>query len=91
MKRVNLSEAQADLATVVKTAQNERVILEQNGKAVAVVFGVDSYDSEDLETASSEEFWRMIQQRRGSGQSFPISEVHARLVGKRADGTAEEI
>ena len=40
------------------------------GKPAAVVLGLESYDAEDLATASSPEFWRMIRQRRRGGSSL---------------------
>ena len=72
-------------------AQSERIVISRHGKPCAVLVGIEDYDSEDLAMASSEDFWRMIRQRRASGKSSPLTQVEAQLgitsekpAGKRA-------
>jgi hypothetical protein len=55
------------------------IIVTRNGKPSAVIVGLESYDDEGLQLASSPQFWRMIQQRRGSGASISLSELKTRL------------
>jgi hypothetical protein len=50
-------------------------VILRRGKPCAVLVGTEDYDSEDLKLASSEDFWRMIRQRRSSGKSVPLAEV----------------
>jgi len=79
MKTVSDVEAQGDLQRVLDSAQDERVVITRDGKPAAVVLGLESYDAEELATASSPEFWRMIRQRRRGGSSMSLAEVKARL------------
>ncbi len=44
-----------------------------------MLIGIEHYDAEDLNLASSEDFCRMIHERRASGKSFSLAEVEARL------------
>jgi hypothetical protein len=50
----------------------------QSGKPSVVLVGVESYDDEDLQLASSSEFWELIQARR-KGRSIPLAELRTRL------------
>ena len=67
MKTISDQEAQGDLQQVLDSAQEERVLITRDGKPTAVVLGLESYAAEDLELAGSQEFWRMIEQRRHQG------------------------
>lgn len=82
MKTMTLREAQADLASVVETAQHDRVVLERDGKPCAIIVGLDNHDAEDFAWASSREFWEMIESRRGSGKSSPLADVRKRLLNE---------
>jgi prevent-host-death family protein len=79
MKTISNLEVQENVDAVLDCAQSERVVVTRNGKPSAVIVGLESYDDEDLQLASSPEFWRMIQERRGSGSSIPLSELRTRL------------
>jgi prevent-host-death family protein len=78
MKTVSLAKAQADLDTVLDSAQKERIVLTRAGKPSAVLVGIEGYDAEDLRLATSPEFWKLITERR-QGRLVPLSEVKARL------------
>jgi prevent-host-death family protein len=79
MSDVPEKELQQDLDAISTRAQSERIVISRRGKPCAVLVGIENYDVEDLELARSEDFWRMINQRRTSGQSVPLAEVDARL------------
>jgi prevent-host-death family protein len=78
MKTVAVTDIQRDFETVLGSAQKERIVVMRGGRPSAVLVGIERYDAEDLRLAGSEEFWRLIEQRR-RGKSIPISELRARL------------
>ena len=78
MKTLSIAEAESDLSALLKAAQKERVVVTQSGKPSVVLVGVECYDAEDIQWATSAEFWEMIQDRR-KGRSIPLSELKARL------------
>jgi prevent-host-death family protein len=91
MSNVPDKELQQNLDSILTRAQSERIVISRRGKPCAVLVGIEDYDAEDLELASSEEFWRMIRLRRANGKSVPLTEVESRLgitsgkpAGKRA-------
>jgi prevent-host-death family protein len=91
MSNVPEKELQQNLDSILTRAQSERIVISRRGKPCAVLVGIEDYDAEDLELASSGDFWRMIRLRRASGKSVPLAEVEARLgvtsakpAGKRA-------
>jgi prevent-host-death family protein len=79
MKSVAMSDAASNLDAVLKSAQQERVVLTRNGKPSAVVVGIESYDDEDFRLARSAEFWQMIESRRHSGREIPLAELKRRI------------
>jgi antitoxin (DNA-binding transcriptional repressor) of toxin-antitoxin stability system len=62
MKVVGLQEV--NLEECVRQAQAERVVLTQNGKPIALVVGVGGLDLEQIELGQSDEFWKLIRERR---------------------------
>ncbi len=91
MSNVPEKELRQNLDSILTRAQSERIVISRRGKPCAVLVGIEDYDSEDLDLASSGDSWRMIRLRRASGNSVPLSEVEARLgvtsgkpAGKRA-------
>lgn len=79
MKTVSAREAQDDLQRVLDCAQDERVLITRGGKPAAMVLGLESHDAEDLETARSSEFWRMIRRRHSGGSPISLAEARTRL------------
>jgi prevent-host-death family protein len=79
MKSIPEKELQADLDSILTRAQSERIVISRRGKPSAVLVGIEDYDTEDLKLASSEGFWRMIRERRASGESIPFAEVETHL------------
>lgn len=63
MKIVNLSQATMDAC--VQEAQHEAVVIMRDGKPIALVVGVEGLDTEQLQLGSSDQFWRLITERRG--------------------------
>jgi len=55
---------EANLEECVRQAQGERVVITRNGKPVAVLVGVQGMDLEQIELGQSDEFWKLIQERR---------------------------
>jgi antitoxin (DNA-binding transcriptional repressor) of toxin-antitoxin stability system len=55
---------QADLETFLAAAQEEQVVLTREGKPVALLIGLDK-EQQDL--GASEEFWKLITERRRQG------------------------
>jgi antitoxin (DNA-binding transcriptional repressor) of toxin-antitoxin stability system len=93
MKRIPAQELATNVDTVLNSAQIERILISRGGKPCAVLVGVEGYDAQDLRLASSQEFWRMIRQRRTRGKSVSLAKVAARFgiagqeqVVKRAGG-----
>ncbi len=79
MKTISASKMKPMLNSVLDAAQRERIIVTRNGKPSAVVMGIEAYDEEDFQLASSEDFWRMIESRRREGRSIPLAELKAQL------------
>jgi prevent-host-death family protein len=79
MKNIAAKDLKANLDAVLTSAQGERVVISRHGKPCAVLVGIEDYDAEDLQLATSDDFWQMIRSRRTRGKSIPLSEVEARL------------
>jgi prevent-host-death family protein len=79
MTSIPAIELQTNLDAVLSRAQRERIIISRGGKPCAVLVGIENYDAEDLHWAGSQDFWRMIRERRAHGKSIPLAEVEARL------------
>ena len=64
MKEATLEQFVRDPQAFVLVAQQERVLVTQDGKPLAVLVGVENKDEEDWQLEASPEFWRMIEERR---------------------------
>jgi hypothetical protein len=62
MKTVDIHET--DLNACVLDAQSDRVVIMQGGNPVAIVLGVQGLDEEQAQLGASDEFWKLISQRR---------------------------
>ena len=62
MKTVGVENASLDAC--VREAKGERVVVTRNGVPVALVVGVEGLDEEQVELGCSDEFWRLIVERR---------------------------
>ena len=48
----------------MREAQREQVVLTRNGVPVAILVGVEGLDEEQLHLGSSDDFWKLIVERR---------------------------
>ena len=64
MKEATLEEFVQNPQAFVKAAQQERVLVTQSGKPLAMVVGLENKDAEDWQLEASADFWQMIEQRR---------------------------
>ena len=62
MKTVVLEQATLD--SCVREAQGDRVVVTRDGVPVALVIGVEGLDEEQVQLGSSDDFWRLIVERR---------------------------
>ena len=83
MKTIPANELQTNLDAVLNSSQSERILISREGKPCAVLVGIQDYDAEDLQLATSPDFWLMIRQRRAEGGSLPLAEVEAQLNNRR--------
>jgi len=82
VKTISAADERFDVERLLNAAQSEQVLVTRAGKPSAVIIGLESYDEEDLQLASSSAFWKMIEDRR-SGPSIPLAEIKARLAPRR--------
>jgi prevent-host-death family protein len=81
MKRATLDEFSRQAQSFVKASQDERVIVTQNGKPVALVIGLENKDEEDWQLEISSELWRLIEQRRKQ-PTTPLEDLEADLFAR---------
>ncbi len=62
MKTVGIEQATLD--SCVREAQDDRVLVTRAGRAVAIVVGLADFDEEQIRLGLSDEFWKMISDRR---------------------------
>jgi hypothetical protein len=53
-----------NLDTCIAEAQSDRVVITRGGSPVALVVGVQGLDDEQVELGASDEFWKLISERR---------------------------
>ena len=78
MKETTLEQFSREPQAFVKVAQQERILVTQNGKPVALVVGLENKDEEDWQLEMSLDFWQMIEERR-KRPTMPFQEVVATL------------
>jgi hypothetical protein len=62
MKAVDIHETNLDACVV--DAQSDRIVIMREGAPVALVVGVEGLDEEQAELGASDEFWKLISDRR---------------------------
>jgi antitoxin (DNA-binding transcriptional repressor) of toxin-antitoxin stability system len=72
MKETTLGQLAQDIRASMKAAQSDRLLITQDGKPVAVVYGIENKDQEDARLETSDEFWRMIEERRHGPATGPM-------------------
>jgi antitoxin (DNA-binding transcriptional repressor) of toxin-antitoxin stability system len=76
MKTIPIEET--TLNTCVDEAQGNRVIVTRNGTPIALVVGVGGLDEEQVRLSVSDEFWKLITERREQ-RSLSRVELERRL------------
>ncbi len=62
MKTVGIEQSTLDAC--VREAQEDRVLITRDGLPVALVLGIEGLDEEQVQLGSSDEFWKLIAERR---------------------------
>jgi prevent-host-death family protein len=78
MKRLTLEQLSEQLQDYVRSAQQEQILITQNGKPIALLLGLENIDPEQWNLQLSPEFWQMINDRR-QRPTIPLSLVEAEL------------
>ena len=78
MRRLTLEQLSEQLQDYVQLAQQEQILITQNGKPIALLLGLENIDPEQWNLQLSPEFWQMIRDRR-QRPTIPLSLVEAEL------------
>ena len=62
MKTVDIQETNLDACVI--DAQSDRVVIMRGGNPVALMVGVQGLDEEQAQLGASDEFWKLISDRR---------------------------
>ena len=65
MKTLGIEQATLDVC--VREAQAERILVTRDSIPVAIVVGLEGMDEEHTQLGNSDEFWRLIAERRKQG------------------------
>jgi hypothetical protein len=64
MKVVSIETVRGNLERFLKQAQGEDIVVTRNGKATAMIRGIDEEDLKDMQLESDPRFARLIEDRR---------------------------
>lgn len=78
MRQLTLEQLSEQLQDYVQSAQQEQILITQNGKPIALLLGLENIDPEQWNLQLSPEFWQMIRDRR-QRPTIPLSLVEAEL------------
>ncbi len=78
MKHTTLEEFSKEAQAFVQAAQQERILVTQDGKPLALVVGLENKDEENWRLEMSSDFWQMIEERR-KRPTVPLKDVEATL------------
>jgi prevent-host-death family protein len=78
MKQLSLEQLSEQLQDCVRSAQQEQILITQNGKPIALLLGLENFDPEQWNLQFSVEFWETIGDRR-QRPTVPLSVVEAQL------------
>ncbi len=78
MRRLTLEQLSEQLQDYVRSAQQEQILITQNGNPIALLLGLENIDPEQWNLQLSPEFWQMICDRR-QRPTIPLSLVEAEL------------
>ncbi|HUY33319.1 MAG TPA: hypothetical protein VMV69_11280 [Pirellulales bacterium] len=62
MKTVAMEKS--DLDACVASARSDRIIVTRDGNPVALIFGIEGMDEEQVRLGASDMFWKLIRERR---------------------------
>ena len=62
MKSVDIQNTNLDAC--VADAQSDRIVVMRGGSPIALVVGMQGLDEEQVELGASDEFWKLISERR---------------------------
>jgi antitoxin (DNA-binding transcriptional repressor) of toxin-antitoxin stability system len=65
LKTIDLGQATLDAC--LQDAQHERVVITRDGIPVALIVGLEGLDEEEIRLGGSDEFWKLIAERRQQG------------------------
>jgi antitoxin (DNA-binding transcriptional repressor) of toxin-antitoxin stability system len=72
---------EVNIKECVKDAQHERVLLTRRGKPIALIVGVAGMDLEQIALGHSDEFWKLICERRNQ-KTMSRAELEKKLAEK---------
>ena len=78
MKQLTLEQLSEQLQNSVRSAQQEQILITQNGKPIALLIGLENLDLEDWQLQLSPAFWQTIEHRR-QRPTVPLAAVEAEL------------
>jgi len=78
VKTVNVRDLQKKVKECVDMSQQERVVITRRGKPVAILFGVEGKDWDDVVFQTSSRFWKLIEERRKES-TLSMKELRTRL------------
>jgi prevent-host-death family protein len=78
MKQLTLEQLSEQLQDYVRSAQEEQILITDNGKPIALLLGLENTDLEQFNLQLSAQFWEMISDRR-KRPTVPLSVVEAQL------------
>jgi prevent-host-death family protein len=78
MRQLTLEQLSEQLQDYVRSAQQEQILITQNGKPIALLLGLENVSPDQWNLQLSPEFWQMISDRR-QRPTIPLSVVEAEL------------
>ena len=68
MKTIRMEQTTLDAC--LQDAQRERIVITRDGAPIALIVGLEGMDEEQVRLGSSDEFWKLIAERR---REVPLS------------------
>lgn len=78
MKQLTLKQLSEQLQDSVRSAQQEQILITENGEPIALLVGLENIDLEEWDLQLSPEFWQTISHRR-QRPTIPLAAVEAEL------------
>lgn len=84
MKTIDVSCLSTEIREFLEQAQDERVMVTEDGEPLALVRGMRFKDAEDLAYEDDPEFWAEIERQRASSEPFISFEDVIAELGREA-------